>query len=171
MKDDAIEVLEKIRKAELVIWSVPLYAYGALSHCKTLMDRTLCFNSPEMYIDEKGIAHHHGYEEGTKKTVLISTAGLPNREGNFDGLVFQMRHMYGDRMPAICCAEGSLFMNEQTAQIVAPYIESVKKAGAEYKNTGEIPESLQAYLDTLLVPSEEYVKVVNGIFTSMAGGK
>ena len=27
-----------------------------------------------MYIDSDGVAHHYGYEEGTKKTVLISTA-------------------------------------------------------------------------------------------------
>ena len=43
-----------------------------------------------MYIDSDGIAHHYGYEEGTKKTVLISTAGLPNMKGNFDGLLFAM---------------------------------------------------------------------------------
>ena len=36
------------------------------------------FNSPLMYIDADGVAHHYGYEEGTKKTILISTAGLPN---------------------------------------------------------------------------------------------
>ncbi len=167
-KDDAYEVMEKIRKADLVIWSIPLYAYGVPSHCKTLMDRTVCFNEPEMYIDEKGIAHHYGYEEGTKKTVLISTAGLPSYIGNFDGLIFQLRHMYGEKTPAICCAEGSLYMNERTADIVAPYIENVKRAGEEYKNTGAISGGLQAYLDTLLVPAEEYVKVVNGIFRNMA---
>ena len=48
-----------------------------------------------MYIDSDGVAHHYGYEEGTKKTILISTAGLPNMKGNFDGLLFAMRHMYG----------------------------------------------------------------------------
>lgn len=26
---------------------VPLYAYSVPSHCKTLMDRILCFNQPE----------------------------------------------------------------------------------------------------------------------------
>ena len=80
-KDDAIEVMEKIRQADLVIWSIPLYAYGVPSHCKALMDRTVSFNSPLMYIDADGVAHHYGYEEGTKKTVLISTAGLPNMKG------------------------------------------------------------------------------------------
>ena len=40
-KDDATEVMEKIRQADLVIWSIPLYAYGVPSHCKALMDRTV----------------------------------------------------------------------------------------------------------------------------------
>jgi multimeric flavodoxin WrbA len=65
-KDDATEVMEKIRQADLDIWSIPLYAYGVPSHCKALMDRTVSFNSPLMYIDSDGIAHHYGYEEGTK---------------------------------------------------------------------------------------------------------
>ena len=104
-KDDAAEVMEKIRRANVQIWSVPLYAYGAPSHCKALMDRTLCFNSPKMYLDGRGLAHHYGYEDGSKRTVLISTAGLPNVKGNFDGLVFQMKRMYGENTAAICCAD------------------------------------------------------------------
>lgn len=171
-RDDATDAMEKIRDADMVIWSIPLYAYGVPSHCKALIDRTLAFNLPKMYLDDKGIAHHYGYEEGTKKTVLISTAGLPNVKGNFDGLVFQMRHMYGEDTAAICCAEGSLFMDPRTEAIVAPYFENVRKAGRAYKETGKIPDDVQSYLDTLLVPAEDYVRMVNGIFENiMCQGK
>ena len=120
-----------------------------------------------MYIDSDGIAHHYGYEEGTKKTVLISTAGLPNMRGNFDGLLFAMRHMYGKNISYICCAEGSLFMNPDTEIFTAPYLKKVKQAGAEYKETERISDETQAYLDTPMLPADAFVKTVNGIFEGM----
>lgn len=166
-QDDAVPVLEKIRQSDLVIWSVPLYAYGAPSHCKALMDRTLCFNKPEMYLDASGVAHHFGYEDGSKKTVLISTGGLPNTKGNFDGLVFQMKHMYGQNTAAICCAEGSLLMQKETAALVEPYISAVRNAGAEYRQNGAITARTQGILDALIVPAEAYIQQVNAIFASL----
>ena len=82
-----------------------------------------------MYLEDDGNVHHFGYEDGSKKAVLISTAGFPKREDNFDGLVFQMRHMFGKQMPAICCAESALFMQDSTAALVEPYKAAVLKAG------------------------------------------
>ena len=125
------------------------------------------FNSPLMYIDADGVAHHYGYEEGTKKTILISTAGLPNMKGNFDGLLFAMRHMYGKNISYICCAEGSLFMSPNTEVITTPYLKKVKQAGAEYKETERISDETQAYLDTPMLPADAFVKTVNGIFEGM----
>ena len=137
------------------------------STCKALMDRTVSFNSPLMYVDSDGIAHHYGYEEGTKKTVLISTAGLPNMKGNFDGLLFAIRHMYGKNISYICCAEGSLFLSPDTESLTVPYLEKVKQAGAEYRTAEKISDETQAYLDTPMLPAETFVKTVNGIFESM----
>jgi multimeric flavodoxin WrbA len=163
-KDDAIQVLEKIRKSDLVIWSVPLYCYGAPSQCKALADRTVCFNKAEMYLEDDGNVHHFGYEDGSKKAVLISTAGLPKREGNFDGLVFQMRHMFGSKTPAICCAESALFMQDSTAALVEPYKAAVLKAGEEYKTSGRISEETQKKLDALIIQPEDYVQNINAMF-------
>jgi multimeric flavodoxin WrbA len=166
-QDDALPVLEKIRAADLVIWSVPLYCYGAPAHCKALMDRTLCFNQPEMYLDEHGIAHHYGYEDGSKKTVLISTGGLPNCAGNFDGLVFQFRHMFGPSTAAICCAEGSLLMQKETAALIQPYLDAVWKAGGEYRADGTISPETQRVLDTPALPPEEYIRQTNAVFKNI----
>ncbi len=162
--DDAIPVLEKIRAADLVIWSTPLYCYSAPAHCKALMDRTLCFNQPEMYIGKDGRAHHGGYENGAKKTVLISSGGLPDVTGNFDGLVFQLKHMFGPRTAAICCAEGALLMQEGTAKIIKPYLDAVEHAGAEYQAAGCISPETQSILNTPPIPREEYIRNVNTLF-------
>ena len=87
--------------------------------------------------------------------------------GNFDGLLFAMRHMYGKNISYICCAEGSLFMNPDTEIFTAPYLKKVKQAGAEYKETERISDETQAYLDTPMLPADAFVKTVNGIFEGM----
>lgn len=168
--DKAIAVLEKMRKADLIIWSIPLFAYGAPSHCKALMDRTLCFNKAEMYIGEDGRAHHYGYEDGSKKTVLISTAGFPDVDGNFVGLKFQIRHMYGQNTPAICCAESSLLMNDAVKHLMKGYLENVKKAGREYKESLKISEDTQKVLDSLVIPAEDYIDYIAKLFKGFREG-
>lgn len=166
IKDDATKVLALIKEADLVIWSIPLYCYGAPSHCKALMDRTLSFNDPKMYLDSNKIGHHYGFEEGNKKTILISTGGLPNVNGNFDGLIFTFKHMYGNSTEAICASEASLFMNKETSELVKPYLEMVKKAGLEYKNQGFITDSTREYLNNPVINEEAYVNNANSIFDS-----
>lgn len=167
LKDDAPAVLDKIRAAELVIWSIPLYCYSAPSHCKALMDRTLCFNRPEMYIGSDGRAHHYGYEDGSKRAVLIASGSLPDIAGNFDGLVFQLRHMFGENTAAVLCAEGALFLSKKTEALTQPYLETVKKAGAEYKCGGRISEETQAFLDRPILPREDYIRDTNDLYTLM----
>ncbi|MDD3369684.1 MAG: flavodoxin family protein [Lachnospiraceae bacterium] len=166
-QDDAIEVLEKIREADLVIWTVPLYAYAALANCKSLIDRTLCFNKPEIYVGEDGKTHHYGYEDGSKRTVLISSGGLPDIKGNFDGLVFQFKHMYGEQTVAICCAEAALFMYPETQPLTAGYLEAVRKAGAEYKEQGKISEETGQILDTPMIPRVAYIQNTNAAFAQV----
>jgi multimeric flavodoxin WrbA len=162
--DGAIEVVEKIRAAEIVIWSVPLYCYSVPSHCKALMDRTLCLILPEMYVGNDGRTHHPGYEDGSKKTILISSAGLPDVAGNFDGIVFQLKRMFGENTATILCAEASLFMHKETEALTLSYLEAARKAGAEYKRDGRIAKDTQATLDSLMIPRDEYIHNVNQAF-------
>jgi multimeric flavodoxin WrbA len=167
-QDRGAEVLEKLRGADLVIWSIPVFCYSAPAGCKALMDRTLSFNRPEMYVGGDGRAHHKGYEDGSKKTVLISSGGLPDREGNFDGLIFQLRHMYGMETPVICCPESSLFMVPDAAPLTEGYLRAVRQAGAEYRETGCIAPETQQVLDTLMVPRETYIENCNAQFAQLA---
>ena len=68
---------------------------------------------------------------------------------------------------AICCAEGALLMQKDTAEIVKPYLDAVKLAGAEYKASGCISPETQNILNTPPVPREEYIRNVNTLFGKM----
>ena len=54
-----------------------------------------------------------------------------------------------------------------TIGLPTPYLEKVKQAGAEYKETERISDDTQTYLDTPMLPAEIFVKTVNGIFEGM----
>ena len=161
INDDAIGIIEKIKAADLLIWSVPLYCYSAPAGCKALMDRTLSANKPAMFIGSDGRAHHYGFEEETTPAVLISSGGLPDVAGNFDGLAFQLRHMYGLNTAAVLCAEAALFMFPQYEPLVEGYKALVRKAGAEYRQNGCISAETQKLLDTPMMPREEYIEHLN----------
>jgi len=46
--------------------------------------------------------------------------------------------MYGKSVQTVCCSEGSLFMNVETAELVEPYLAQVKRVGEEYMSAGII---------------------------------
>ena len=170
-KDDANAVLDQIRAADLVIWSVPLYCYSAPSHCKALLDRATCFNQTDMYVGGDGRTHHYGYEDGSKKTVLISSAGQADVKGNFDGLAFMFKRMFGEYTATILCAEGGLFLSPETRPLTEPYLEAARQAGSEYKATGRISEETQQKLDSLMMPREAYIRNMNGAFEALKRGE
>ena len=160
-EDAGTQILEKLRKADMVIWSVPLFSYSAPSECKALMDRMLSTCSPQMLIGERGLVRHPGYEDGSKPAVLISSAGQPDVEGNFDGLVFQLRRMFGMNIQTILCAEGPLFAIKGNERYTGPYLEAVRRAGAEYRASGRISDEIHKVLDKPMMPRDEYIKYMN----------
>lgn len=160
-KDDTATILEKFKSTDLVIWSTPLYCYSVPSNCKALIDRMLPLSCPAMYVDDEGRTHHCSTENGMKKTLLISGCGFPDRKGNFDALIFQFQRMFGADIPMILCMEAPLLSFPGTEPVTKPYLETVKKAGAEYKQTGRISAGTQSVLDAPMFPPEEYRKGSN----------
>ena len=68
-KDDGIEILEKIVKAELVIFASPLYFWGVTSQLKTIIDRTY-----SLYVEfhQPG---HASLVDGQKQALVLTGGG------------------------------------------------------------------------------------------------
>ena len=162
IQDDGMAaILAKFREADLVIWSTPLYCYSIPSNCKALLDRLLPLSTPVQYTDENGHTHHPGRAEKFARQMLISGCGFPDREGNYDALIFQFRRMFGADSPMILCTEAPLLSVPEAAPVAKPYLALVEKAGAEFKTTGTITNETQAALDTPMLPPDEYRNDVN----------
>lgn len=68
-QDDAIEILEKMVRAELVLFASPLYFWGVAGPLKTLIDRTYSF-----YVNYHK-PDHASLVEGQRQAILVTGGG------------------------------------------------------------------------------------------------
>ncbi|MDD4291909.1 MAG: flavodoxin family protein [Clostridia bacterium] len=156
LHDDMEGIIDKLLDSDLVIWSTPLYAYTLPANIKRLLDRLLPLNCMEMYAHGESTSHKCRYAVKFQ-TILISGGGFPERKGNFDGLEFTFRRAFGD-IQMIICPEAPLLSIAEAQPLAIPYLENVKKAGAEFKQNGCISPQTQSVLDALMYPAELYRK-------------
>lgn len=161
-KDDMKNILDRISDSDLVIWSTPLYCYSVPANCKAVIDRLLPLSSPTQYTDENGDTHHPCRKENLTQHILISGCGFPDREGNYDGLVFQFQRMFGKDTTMILCPEAPMLSAPEAAVVTEPYLAIVEKAGNEFRTRGKITDETMAELSRLMIPAEQYRKIVNG---------
>lgn len=161
-QDDMADILQKITTSDLVIWSMPLYCYGMPSNIKVIVDRMLPLGSHVQRVDENGNTYHPTRQERDVSMMLISGSGFPDREGNFDGLIFQAKRMFGSELPMILCVESPLLNIPEAAPVADPYLDLVRQAGAAFKTHGEIPADLQSRLDAPMYPPDRYRKDCSG---------
>ena len=159
-KDDMTALLEKYKAAELIIWSSPLYFFSLPSNCKVVLDRLLPLETLAMYVDESGRTDHIGRVKLQTKHLLISGCGFPDREGNFDGLIFMFQRAFGN-IPMILCREAPLLGEVPLREMAEKYLDMVTKAGAEYKATGVISATTQAVLDAPMMSPDKYREGAN----------
>ena len=88
IKDDMKLLLDKYRCANLVVFASPLYVFSVTGMMKTFLDRFLPVIKPYMLINKEGITIHPDRypEKGEQGFVVVSAAGFPEVEHNFDGL-------------------------------------------------------------------------------------
>ena len=163
-QDDVEEIYQEIRMSDLTIWSMPLYVFNFPSEVKKLYDRIIQYLEPAITFDEKGRTTHPGIGEIGKQHLLVMTAAFPDVEGNFDGVKFQFQRMFGEASQMITCPESSLFVykkSERISKLTATYLEEVKKAGSAYMQKGYIPQENMQYLNSRMMPREEYIEFTN----------
>ncbi len=161
-KDDMSGILHRMLESDLVIWSMPLYCYGAPSNCKALFDRLLPLSMPGVEVDGEGSSYHQGRQPIHTQVMLISGCGFPDRTNNFDGLEFAFTRMFSRDCPAIYCVEAPLLGIPEAKPVADAYLSIVRRAGAEFKETGRISAGTQAILDAPMFPPDEYRARING---------
>ena len=160
LQDDQNAILEAYAKADLIIWSFPLYCFGMPSHLKAVLDRTIPLVKMNM-VEIDGRVQHVGLVDFSKKhTVVICGAGFPNWEGNFEGLRLQCENSFGN-LTVICVPETPLLNIPMAEPVAQPLLEKFRLAGQEYAAGYALcPETIEA-LETPMISNEEYLRGIN----------
>ena len=153
IKDDMPQIIEKQLKADVIVWSFPLYYFNVPGLLKNLIDRQLPMSEPFMAERSDGFgngSHTARYDMSGKRHILISTCGFYTARENYDSVINMFNHFLGkDAFEKIFCGQGELFGIKELSSRTGEYLEVVKKAGQEFA-AGSIQEATRAELDQLL---------------------
>ncbi|MDR1654586.1 MAG: NAD(P)H-dependent oxidoreductase, partial [Treponema sp.] len=174
IEDDMGGILEKYIKADLIIWSFPLYYYSAPGMLKNLIDRQLPLCLPFMTGRSDGMgsgSHPPRYDLSGQRHVLISTCGFYSAEGNYDGVRNLFDHLCGrDNYESIFCGQGELFRVQELQSRTGAYLELIRQAGSEYARGSITPET-EAALRELLYPKETFEEMADASWNIAENGR
>ena len=162
INDDMAEYMRQYIKADLIIWSFPLYYYGMPSKIKAFLDRLMPTNLPDINVRADGSnAHPPRYDRSHHRYVLLSTCGFCGTKNNYDALLRQFEILFGGRLTKIICPEGELLRIPQMSARVDEYLSYVTKAGEEYLQKGLWCEEIENKLNELLMPADIFIEMAN----------
>ncbi len=137
IKDDMDFLYDKIKSADIIIESFPLYFFGMPSVLKAMTDRCLPFMLPYMgNLTENESASFHELrdkEMEKKKLVIISTCGYVRSDPMYPALIKQLDLICGEgNYTSVICPEGELFIAEKAKRQREGYLKDVAEAGKEF---------------------------------------
>ena len=160
--DDMRGILEQILASDVLIWSFPLYCYGMPAPLKALLDRTLPLSSMAMQKVGDRYEHVGQADFSHLRYLMICGCGFPNSKHNFEAVTEQFKLCFPCDHTILTVPESPMFSAPEAAQVTAPRLELVKKAGAQYAQTGGIDEALAAEICSPMIPEDVYARIVNG---------
>ena len=161
IEDDQNGILDLYRRAELIIWSFPLYCYGMPSHLKAVLDRTIPLVKMNMEKQPDGTVRHEALADFSKiRTLVICGCGFPAWEGNFDGLKMMCKICFGGP-DMVCVPETPMLNVPEAAPVADPLLRRFEQAGEEYAARMRLSPETVAALETPMIPAETYIRIVN----------
>ena len=162
IQDDQNAILDLYTKADVIIWSFPLYCYSMPSHLKAVLDRTIPLVKMKMVEEGDGTVHHEALADFSKiHTIIICGCGFPDWDGNFNAMKLMCKTCFCD--PEIVCVPEAPLLNISEAAVAAePLLKSFEAAGEEYADNLKLSMETKTILETPMISKEEYLKGVNG---------
>ncbi len=162
IKDDMQEILEKIKSADIIVWSFPLYFFSLPSRIKAFMDRQLPLMLPFMDKNALGGAHPKRYDSSQQKNVIISSCGFYTTENNYIAVNAQFDRILGkDNYTSIFCAQGEILRTKEMSNFTSSYFQNLRNAGLELLTSGKISEDTKKNLSTNFLPREIYERMAD----------
>ena len=159
-EDDQNTLLEKYVKADIIIFSFPLYCYSMPSTLKAFFDRTIPLVKKSMSIENEGVRHDSLVDFSKKRSVVLCGCGFPQFEDNFTGLKCQL-NMILHRYVGVFYSEAPLLNIKEAEAVADPLLEKFYEAGREFRDRLWLSEKTIQDLEAPMIPMEKYVSYVN----------
>lgn len=176
--DDMTGIIDKMKAADVLVFSAPLYIYSVPSIFKAFMDRLFVIVDTRLKFVNGLTSHPARFPDIKWKMVLISNGGFPE-DDHFQPLkdtfaLFARGLEGGENMKfvaSICKGMGELFSNEPLLPGLEWFFEACRQAGAELVENGGISEQTRAILDRPLmdVSPAEFAEMANFYIDKAAG--
>ncbi|MCG2713649.1 MAG: flavodoxin family protein [Candidatus Omnitrophica bacterium] len=166
LKDDMEGLLKKYMASDIVILASPLYVDHVTGIMKDFMDRSLPLVCPQFEMGDAGQTRHVSRYGKYPSIVWVSNCGFPEKD-QFAVLQLacerDIRNNKADIIAQIYRSQGPLLTSDspEFELILSRYKELLRQAGAEIVLKRKISANLQAELDKLLIPEDEYSKGAN----------
>jgi hypothetical protein len=140
-KDDQQELNEKLDRADLIVYAMPLYYFSMPGHVKNHFDRQLPRMLPYVE-DAHGITRHLRRNPRNQDIVLFSICGFPEI-GKFDILlrIFETSAAHDNtRFAGAVLIPGAMetYYNPTNRRILLEKLNHVRSAGEQVVTTGTI---------------------------------
>jgi multimeric flavodoxin WrbA len=168
-KDDMTELVELMRRCEVLVLASPIYVGGLTGQMKTFLDRLTPVSRPFIEL-VNGFSTHQKTEGSVfKGLVLVSNNGF-HELYHFDDLVAHCRSiarmMQAEFLGSLLRPHGVMLeMAEQAMpDRVAAVYEAARRAGRELVEEGRVSAEMEAEVSRELIPREAFIKAMNGFF-------
>jgi multimeric flavodoxin WrbA len=169
LQDDAEMLMNKIAKANVLIFATPLYVDNVSGILKNFMDRMIMKACPNVEKDEMGETRHVVKNKQQLKIGAISNCGFPE-QSQFQVLRLYFRrvarNMKAKLIVEIYRGEGPLLSAkaEQLKPIIDNYKHLLKEAGKAVVTKGTLSAELIEKLEKPLIPYDIYRENINNTF-------
>lgn len=169
--DDMQEIYGKIKAADIIIESFPLFFFGMPGSMKTLTDRCLPLMMPYLgdTVTDSDICFHKLRDETMlqKKLVVISSCGYVEAQRVYPALLKQLDMISGGRHTAILCPQGEIFIAEDTAKRQRDgYLKDIRAAGAEFAENKCLSEETMKRISKPMLSPKGYEALTSAHFGS-----
>ena len=176
--DDMLEIRNKIKEADLIVFGSPVYFDGFTAQMKTMLDRLIAGGMPFIQVRDGHFRHpSRGGEKKVRKMLLISTCGFGEKD-NFDPIIQHMQAIArnfatGEYMGALVRPVGSTLemLQDENPEGVKGVLDAFYQAGVDAVSKGVISDELQEAVSAPLIPLKEFMERANKMFQTMISKK
>lgn len=165
--DDMAQIIESFKKADIIVFSTPVYCDGVPGQLKVMMDRMVILGNPLLELRDNHTRHPFPSDHVPKKFVLIASCGLWEID-NFTSMVSHLNAFCKNIGLTFC---GSLLRPHAFAMKnggINDILHAAKVAGREVIESDIISTATINIIGREIVTRDKYIDNVNAKVTNLS---